>query len=46
VFSQSVAPSLMDTERTMAEFADHGRPCHSPKYFGNKAEPDAHGAQG
>lgn len=38
------APSLIDTERTLAEFADHGR--NSPKYFGSKAEPDTHGALG
>lgn len=42
----SHAPTLIDTERTLAEFANHGRTCHSPKYFGSKAEPDEHGALG
>eukprot|EP01043_Picozoa_sp_COSAG02_P041839 COSAG02_NODE_3505_length_6637_cov_2.581217_7_plen_68_part_00 len=40
------APSLIDAERTLAEFSDHGRTGHSPKYFGIKAEPDTHGARG
>eukprot|EP01043_Picozoa_sp_COSAG02_P058695 COSAG02_NODE_7348_length_3053_cov_3.965132_3_plen_65_part_00 len=40
------APSLIDTERTLAEFSDHGRTGQSPKYFGVKAEPDTYGMRG
>ena len=42
----SLTDCLWLQERTMAEFADHGRPCHSPKYFGRSHATESHGSEG
>ena len=43
--SQSVAAvhSVVEAERTLAGFADHGRGCHTPKYLDMPDEPGSHG---
>ena len=39
----SVGTSLIEQESTLAEYADHGRGCHSPKYMAARAEPGEYG---
>ena len=42
----SVGTSLIEQESTLAEYADHGRGCHSPKYMAARAEPGEYGPTG
>lgn len=47
--SDSGSPSLhpvVASERSLAGLSDHGRGCHSPKYFGSGHHKDSHGLNG